>query len=465
MKRIGKDRQWLRRLHIGVSRHTERWSRLGPLNPRLWGACAARLHSIHAMTMSAALSYRTIFAIVPLLVLAFLVLRSVGMPEGRGSAMRQFLSASGFEQISLAGEPQTSSAPSTGPATTQASSEPAQVNVADALAATVGNVESKLTVGRVGPVGVVLLIWTAITLMSTVETSLNRIFGVERSRPLARRTLLYWSVLTLGPVVLVAAEYIGGRAHDTFIGAPGAKQVLAMLGKAGPAIVGIVLLGLLYKLMPNTRVRLLAAMGGAFVAVPIWLIAKWGFSLYITHVVAKGNIYGAMGLLPLFLFWLDLSWLIFLFGAELTNSSGNLARLHAIARSAKMPLGPSDLLAAALAVAKPYLAGSGPVSLPHVSQSLGLSDELTRRLLHRLIRMGVLATAVNPHGESHNYVLARPPEKIAISEVLELAGPEGSLLPRGYGGDIGDLLRHVKSRIANTLGTLTLAEALIPEKT
>jgi len=91
---------------------------------------------------------------------------------------------------------------------------------------------------------------------------------------------------------------------------------------------GILLLAALYKLIPNTRVQYRSAFGGALVAVPLWLLAEWGFRMYVGRVVGRGSFYGALGLLPLFLFWVNLSWLIFLFGAQLAHSAVNLSRIE-----------------------------------------------------------------------------------------------------------------------------------------
>lgn len=80
----------------------------------------------------------------------------------------------------------------------------------------------------------------------------------------------------------------------------------------------------------------------------LWLVAKWGFAIYVTKLVGTGNLYGALGLLPLFLIWLNLSWLLFLFGAELANAAANLDTMNLEEQAGRTMLGPSDVLAAAV---------------------------------------------------------------------------------------------------------------------
>ena len=186
-----------------------RWARFVQFHLELWRFCGRRLWEHNVMAMSAALSFRTIFALIPTLVLVVLILKSLGVLADGKQSLRSVLANSGFSQITVVQE-----APSTQAA---AASKPSrEINVAEEIERLVTRVETKLSLRRIGPVGVVLLIWTAITLLTTIERSLNRIFGAQRARSLARRLLLYWSVITLGPLLWIAASYLGGQLRDAF---------------------------------------------------------------------------------------------------------------------------------------------------------------------------------------------------------------------------------------------------------
>jgi len=321
------------------------------------------------------------------------------------------------------------------------------------IVALVEDVGRQLTFGRVGPVGVLLLIWSVLTLLTTIERSLNRIFGAVRTRPLWRRLLLYWSVVTLGPVLLAPAAYLGGKLTSAFGSVPGAAWLLAAVGWAGPVLVGVFLLAGLYKLLPNTHVRFRAAIGGAVVAVPLWLLAKWGFAVYVRDV-AGGSLYGALGVLPLFLVWLNVSWLVFLFGAVLAHTAVNLERMRLAELAEKTVLGPGDLLAVALAVARPYLQGAGPVRLDRIAAAVNLPEDSLRRLLDRLAGGGVVCPVESPPGA---YVMARPPGKIRLAEVMETGG----IVPQaGCDEAIAAILEGVRRQTDAALGKLTLADVL-----
>ena len=185
-----------------------RWARLAAVQWRIWRFCARRLAENNVSAMSAALSFRTMFAMVPAMVLVVLILKAVGVLEDGKQSLRQFLEASGFSQITVAhGEGSGDGASSAvgvgaaegdGPQIADPGGMAARtVNIAEEIERIVDGVERKLTFRRIGPVGVLLLIWTALSLLTTMENSLNRVFGATSARSLGRRLLLYWSVLTL----------------------------------------------------------------------------------------------------------------------------------------------------------------------------------------------------------------------------------------------------------------------------
>jgi membrane protein len=450
-------RQRIERLLTQPGQELGRVARFVRFQIQLWRFCARQLWEDNVTAMSASLSFRTIFALVPAIALAFLVLKSVGVLEDGKAGLSDLLEASGLAEISVVRETD----PIGTPAGDTDPTGPRIINVAKEIESLVERVESKLTVERLGPIGVVLLIWTALTLLTAMERSLNRIFNAPRNRSLLRSMPLYWSLLTLGPVVLMAADYAGDRIVGRFGDAAGVAWLLAALGWAGPVLVGMLVVSALYKLLPNTRVRFRSAIGGAVIAVPLWLIAKWAFALYVRKFVATGNLYGALGLLPLFLMWLNLSWLIFLFGAEIAHTAVNLGRLELTERAKRVMLGPIDLLAAAVAVARPYLKGQGPASVDEVASQLQLPGESTERLLDRLNSVGLICPV---EGEAAGtYVPARAAARTPILQILEIQSLNQPETERRYTPEIRDAIDLVRQQAHNTLGSLTLADLLDKE--
>jgi membrane protein len=400
-----------------------RSARLVGFQLALWRFCARRLREHDVMGMSAALCYRTIFTMIPILVLGLLTAKSLGTLEDSKKSLRKFLEASGFAQIAAVQEGERGAAtqpdPTTAPGTAEASRK--VINVADEIENVVTGVETKLTFARIGPVGGVLLIWTAVGLLSALESSLNRIFGAARSRSVARRLLLYWSALTLGPVTLAAASYMGEKMIALFGHTPGVSWLLVAAGRVGPIVVGVLMIAALYKLLPNTAVRWRSALGGAAVATVLWLVAKWGFAYYVERLVLKGNLYGVLGVLPLFLLWLYYSWLILLFGAELAHTAVNLESMRRMEIAERTVLGPSDVLAAGVAVAQAYESGRGAVRLDEIAERLRLPPTNVQALLERLVAAGYVCTIEDP--AVPRYLPARPSAQIPVLALLDLGDP------------------------------------------
>jgi membrane protein len=174
--------------------------------------------------------------------------------------------------------------------------------------------------GELTSVGVVFLVATAVTLMHTVEEALNRIFRVERRRHFLRRFLVYAAVLTFGPALIGASLYLTTTLVVSSLGH-------LDLDEYRRTAVGLLAFGftcaaltLVYTVVPYRRVLLRHAAVGGIVAGIAFELAKRGFGLYVAKFPTYTLIYGAFAIIPLFLLWLYLSWVVVLFGATLTAS-------------------------------------------------------------------------------------------------------------------------------------------------
>ena len=432
-----------------------RWARFARFQIQLWRFCMRRLRQHNAMAMSAALSFRTIFTLIPTLVLAVMVMKPFGLLEDSKASLRNFLDTVGISQIKLVQDTQI---PLEESEITGAQKSVLQTSATEEIMKLVEAVENQLTFGLVGPVGIALLIWTALTLLTTIERSLNRIYEARASRGVFRRLMLYWSVITLLPVLLTAAFYGFNKVSQAFAHTPVLFYVVRGFNWGGSVIVGMLLLAVVYKLMPNTSVGYRAAFGGAMIALPLWLIVKWAFGLYVIEV-AKTSLYGVLGLLPLFLMWLNFSWLIFLFGAELSYTAAGLSRMQSEEQAEKIVLGPSELLAAAVAVASDYNKGAGPVRFAQIAARLNLPDVSVQRLMERLQLKEVICPV---ESETDNaYVLTRPAEKIGVLEIMDIGGAQtASVSSNPFEEHIADKISRVNQQARSALGDMTLNDII-----
>jgi membrane protein len=171
---------------------------------------------------------------------------------------------------------------------------------------------------RLGIFGLVALVISAIALMLTIDRALNAIWRVRKPRPIAQRVLVYWSAVTLGPLLLAVSLTATSYALSTSSGYLG-PMPMGFGFALGVAEFVVVSLGVaaLFHYVPNTHVRWRHALaGGLFVAIG-FALAKRLLTLYFRTVPTYAMIYGAFATVPIFLVWIYLSWIIVLLGAVL----------------------------------------------------------------------------------------------------------------------------------------------------
>lgn len=179
-------------------------------------------------------------------------------------------------------------------------------------------------------VGVVALAVSAVLLLSTIESVLNAIWRVDRERPLLTRLLIFWTVLTLGPVLLGASFTLTTGVFDRIwqLATENSVYVPIAIGDEGwnigsralAALLQTVAFTVLFLLVPARPVRLSdAAVGGAVAGVALEIL-KWGFRIYLIGFPSYQAIYGALAAVPIFLIWLYLSWTVVLIGAVFAAS-------------------------------------------------------------------------------------------------------------------------------------------------
>ena len=199
-----------------------------------------------------------------------------------------------------------------------------QTNVTDQL---IGFAESVLTQARGGiiaGVGVVLLLWTVISILGKIEDSFNIIWEVKKPRTLTRKFTDYLTILLIAPVLLAISSSITIVATSQInvivqnIKLLGAfSSVIFLLLKLLPYLTMWLLLTAVYLIMPNEKVPVRSGIIGAVVAGTLFQIVQWVYITFQIGVASQSAIYGSFAALPLFLGWLQISWMIMLFGLEI----------------------------------------------------------------------------------------------------------------------------------------------------
>lgn len=166
-------------------------------------------------------------------------------------------------------------------------------------------------------IGVVGIAVTAILMLSTIENSLNFIFKVYKPRNIKTKITLYWTVITLGPLLLGAAFSLRGYLYSLQQYVPDSQIFLSNII---PHLITMLVLFMIYVMVPNKKVKISNALIGAVVAVVLFWLLRRFFGMVILSNATYKTLYGALAILPIFLIWMFSVWSVVIFGAVITAS-------------------------------------------------------------------------------------------------------------------------------------------------
>jgi membrane protein len=385
---------------------------------------------------ASALAYLTGLAIIPLMALLFAILKSLGI--------QRLLAAPLLEHLA-----------------------PGSKEFAEQILHYIETTQ----VASLGVFGIVVLLADLIILMTNVEGAFNDTWQVRRTRPWRRKLSDYLSIFLIFPLLLAVAISI----TTNFLSHP---YILPLLDKILPEALltstsGLFSLGLfwlaftfIYLVMPNTRVHFLSALIGGLVGASLWELAQMLLAWLHAQASFYNAIYGVVYHLLFFTLWMYWSWLIVLFGTEVTHAHQNLQRLSDRWRR---PGAGRDMvdeyvtLAALVAISDRFLRRQPPLTLVELEQRLGNGDLYASRVVNILKDMGlVLEVSPAPQDGPPRYVPAMPLEQLTVGKVLkDLRQARMGTVMQGLAAEPGlaNLLRHLaEERGASPWDALSLKE-------
>ena len=165
----------------------------------------------------------------------------------------------------------------------------------------------------------IFLVIVAVMLMASIDQAFNRIWRVKRKRGLMKMFMVYWSVLSLGPILIALSIAVTSYLISLpMLNESGMFEPAGKLLSFAPVLVSSLAFMLMYAVIPNRPVPVKHAFAGGLLAAIMFELAKRGFGFYVTNFPSYEAIYGALATVPIFLVWLYLSWLVTLLGAEFT---------------------------------------------------------------------------------------------------------------------------------------------------
>jgi membrane protein len=284
--------------------------------------------------------------------------------------------------------------------------------------------------GALGVIGTLLLVVVAIRMLANIEATFNDIWGVPRGRPWLSRVILYWTTITLGPLLMVAVVGLASSPH--FLATKGALTgtfIGGLIFDLLPLVLLWLLFALVYLLVPNTKVSFSAALFGGIVGGSLWHLNNvFGF-LYASRVVSYSKIYGSLGLVPVFMAGLYFSWLILLFGAQIAYAFQNRRAYLQDKLVETVNQRGREFVALRLmtCIGQRFQNGLPPVTLPDMTNELGIPTRLAQHVLQMLLSARLI---VETGGREPGYAPARPLGDITAHHILHaLRSGGGQELP------------------------------------
>ena len=308
----------------------------------------------------------------------------------------------------------------------------------EVLAKVIGFAESMLETakgGVIAGIGMVILFWSVINVLSHIETSLNEIWEIKESRSWGRKFSDYLAVMLLSPLMFIlsssATVFITTQITQLTnkIDLLGIISPLIFLSfKFIPYVLIWILFTVIYILMPNTKVSLKAGLTAGIVAGTIFQIFQWAYISFQIGAAKYNAIYGSFAALPLFLMWVQISWWVVLFGAELSFANQNVNTYEYEPDSNKVSPAFRRVLTLQIAhlLIKNFAKGERPLTDTEISHHLKMPIRLVHTILYDLLESRLVCQTRTGEDQKFGYQPARDINTLTISFVVDALDQTGS---------------------------------------
>ncbi|WP_075589972.1 YihY/virulence factor BrkB family protein [Labilibacter marinus] len=277
-------------------------------------------------------------------------------------------------------------------------------------------------------VGLVLLFWSVMNVLGNIEQSFNDIWEVKRSRNFARKFTDYIALVIVAFLFLVSSSsmivFVSGKFNDyaalTYVG----KIVSSTL----PYILICIVFTMLILIMPNTKVNFVSALVGGIVAGVLFQLLQYVFINFMVGVSRTSALYGSFAALPLFLIWMQSSWLIVMFGAEISFAMQNVSsyEFEADTKNVSMEYKRVVALLVSYNTIKRFENGMEPYTSLELSKDLKIPIRLINEIVFDLVKSKVLIEVTADISKETAYQPAKDINQLKVSTVLNMLETTGS---------------------------------------
>ncbi len=282
--------------------------------------------------------------------------------------------------------------------------------------------------GVIAGIGVVILFWTVISILGKIETAFNDIWEVKKARTFVRKFSDYISLIVFAPILIVisSSATILITGHLKII-----MQKIALLGVFSSLIIFLlnilpyisiwILLIMFYIILPNTKIPIRSAIFGGIVAGTIAQIVQWLYFKFQIGVTKYGAIYGSFAALPLLLVWLQISWMIILFGAEVAHAHEHYETFGFHPDYSRLSIYSKKLLMLRIfhLLTKRFSQGEMPLNVHQIANTLEIPVRLVKKILYELIDIGLVAETTRGSKSEPAFQPAKTIENITIKSLID----------------------------------------------
>ncbi len=379
------------------------------------------------------LVYTTLLSLVPLLALSFSLLKAFGVHSQIEPLLRNFLAPLGEKGVEL---------------TTQ-----------------IVQFVENIGVGVLGSVGLVLLIYTVVSLLQKIEEAFNFIWHVSSLRNLPQRLSGYISVVMVGPMLVVTAlgitaSVMSSATVSALVAIEPFGTLFFVLSKLLPYLLVIGAFTATYLIIPNTTVRWKSALVGGVVSGVLWETVGWGFAAFIVTSAKYTAIYSGFAIVILFLVWLYLNWLVLLLGASIAFYHQNPG--YQTRSGGHLPLGMQHEQILALEIMRllgeDFRRGKHHWTVEAMAEAFSLPLETVDEVMGKLRAQGLVAQVCE---ESQHLMPGRDLQAIPLKQVFDVVAGEVSPVTELHGNQrVLDVMKQIDAATTEQLSGLTVRDIL-----
>lgn len=318
--------------------------------------------------------------------------------------------------------------------------------------------------GILAVVGIGVLLYTVIRLLSNIENSFNEIWSVAKGRSWIRKFTDYFSIMLLAPIILVMAGSITVLISTEVQNFVAGVDILSVFGpvifffiKLIPYTLIWIAFTIVYMIMPNTKVEFKSALIAGIISGTAFQLLEWGYIEFQVGVSRYNAIYGSFAALPLFMVWANFSWLITLVGAEIAYANQYVENIQFEIDESTMSQSEKKIVAIILAqrIFHAFDTGGEAHTARQLSFELDIPFGVTKRILDLLKEAKVLTEIDNGEKEVSCFQPARSVEKMKVSDLLTAMDQVGSgerlqLLKRDESAPYQQLLAHLNDHLKHS---------------